>query len=100
MIVGGLSDLSDRVVNVSRMTATDAARGFSDVLNRVAAGEEIEVTRAGAPVAVIAPPRVRLMSAERFRELIATAPPPDDRFATELRELRDEVAAPEPSWPS
>ncbi|HUA04631.1 MAG TPA: type II toxin-antitoxin system prevent-host-death family antitoxin [Solirubrobacteraceae bacterium] len=82
------------------MTATDAARGFSDVLNRVAAGEEIEVTRAGAPVAVIAPPRVRLLSAERFRELIATAPPPDDEFAAELRDLRETVPAPESSWPS
>lgn len=35
------------------MTATDAARCFSEVLNRVAAGEEIEVTRSEAPVAVI-----------------------------------------------
>ena len=42
------------------MTATDAARGFSDVLNRVAAGEEVEVVRNGAPVAVIGPPKARL----------------------------------------
>ena len=82
------------------MTATNAARGFSDVLNRVAAGEEIEVTRAGAPVAVILPPKVRLLSAERFRELIATAPPPDDEFAAELQALRQTVGAPDPSWPS
>lgn len=82
------------------MTATEAARSFSDVLNRVAAGEQIEVTRAGAPVAVIAPPNVRLLSAERFRELIASAPPPDEEFAAELRALRRTVAAPEPSWPS
>src|ERR1035441_4939204 len=45
------------------MTATEAARSFSDVLNRVAAGEEIEVTRAGAPVATISPPKTRLPSA-------------------------------------
>jgi antitoxin (DNA-binding transcriptional repressor) of toxin-antitoxin stability system len=83
------------------MTATDAARGFSDVLNRVAAGEEIDVNpRRGSGCSDRPPPSARLMSAERFRELIATAPPPDDRFATELRELRDKVAAPEPSWPS
>lgn len=31
------------------MTATEAARSFSDVLNRVASGEVVEVTRSGAP---------------------------------------------------
>ena len=83
-----------------RMTATDAARAFSDVLNRVAAGEEIEVTRSGAPVAVIGPPKARLTSAESFRELIATAPGVDADFARELREIRAAVAAPDAAWPS
>jgi prevent-host-death family protein len=82
------------------MTATETARSFSDVLNRVASGEEIEVIRAGAPVAVIAPARAWLLSAERFRELIASAPPPDEQFATELRALRQTVTPPDPSWPS
>lgn len=82
------------------MTATEAARSFSDVLNRVAAGEEVEVTRAGAPVATIAPAKARLLSAERFRELIASAPAPDDEFAADLRALRQGVAAPDEPWPS
>jgi antitoxin (DNA-binding transcriptional repressor) of toxin-antitoxin stability system len=69
-----------------RMSATQAARTFSDLLNRVAAGEEVEVTRNGAPVAVIGPPKARLVSAERFRELLASAPHPDEHFARELRE--------------
>jgi prevent-host-death family protein len=85
---------------MSRMTATEAARNFSEVLNRVAAGEEVEVTRAGAAVATIAPPKVRLLPAERFRDLIATAPPPDEQFADDLRALRRTVGPPEPSWPS
>ena len=38
---------------MARMTATEVARSFSSVLNRVAAGEEIEVTRSSALVAVI-----------------------------------------------
>jgi antitoxin (DNA-binding transcriptional repressor) of toxin-antitoxin stability system len=63
------------------MTATEAARTFSDVLNRVAAGEEVEVTRSGAPVALIVLPKPKLMSAERFRLLMASAPPPDEDFA-------------------
>lgn len=83
-----------------RMTATEAARSFSEVLNRVAAGEEVEVTRSGAPVAVIAPPKARLTSAARFRELIATAPRPDTDFAADVRTIRATVAPPSDPWPS
>ncbi len=82
------------------MTATEAARSFSDVLNRVASGEVVEVTRSGAPVAVIGPPRARLISAERFQALIASAPRPDDAFAEELKAIRDGVGAPGEPWPS
>jgi prevent-host-death family protein len=82
------------------MTATDAARSFSELLNRVAGGEEIEVTRSGAAVAVISPPKSRLISAERFRELIATAPPPDAGFARDVRAARESVGPPEDAWPS
>ena len=82
------------------MTATEAARSFSELLNRVAAGEEIEVTRSGAEVAVISPPKSRLMTAERFRELIATAPLPDERFLTDVRAARESVGPPEDAWPS
>ena len=82
------------------MTATDAARNFSDVLNRVASGEEIEVIRSGAEVAVISPPKTRLMSAERFRELMATAPAPDDGFLDDVRAARESVGPPEDAWPS
>lgn len=83
-----------------RITATEAARSFSEVLNRVAAGEEIEVTRSGAAVAVISAPAQRLISAERFRELIASAPTPDEEFADDVRALRETVEAPQASWPS
>lgn len=82
------------------MTATDAARSFSEVLNRVADGERIEVTRSGAPVAVIAAPSARVISAERFRELIATAPAPDEAFSDDLRDVRRSVAEPASPWPS
>jgi antitoxin (DNA-binding transcriptional repressor) of toxin-antitoxin stability system len=82
------------------MTATDAARSFSEVLNRVADGEEIEVIRSGAPVAVISRPKATLMSAERFRALIATAPPPDPDFSADVRAARASVGTPEDAWPS
>jgi prevent-host-death family protein len=82
------------------MTATEAARSFSDVLNRVAAGEVVEVTRSGAPVAVIGPPRPGTLSAERFRALMASAPRPDDAFAVELAAARESTGTPDDPWPS
>ena len=85
---------------MTRMTATEAARSFSAVLNRVAASEEIAVTRSGADVAVISAPKSRLLSAERFREVIATAPPPDERFLEDVRAARESVGPPEDAWPS
>jgi prevent-host-death family protein len=86
---------------MARMTATDAGRSFSDVLTRVAAGEEVEVTRSGAPVAVIGPPRARSVSAARFRELIASAPRVDGDFADDLRGIRASAGpVPAESWPS
>jgi antitoxin (DNA-binding transcriptional repressor) of toxin-antitoxin stability system len=83
-----------------RMSATETARSFSKVLNRVAAGEEVEVIRSGAPVAVIGPPKTRLVSAERFRELIAAAPSPDDEFAEDVRRIRSGVGPPDEPWRS
>lgn len=85
---------------MTRMTATEAARTFSDVLNRVANGEEIEVTRSGAPVALIAPVKSQLMSAGRLRELLATVPMPDEDFAQDLKTIRSEVEPPDEPWPS
>jgi prevent-host-death family protein len=82
------------------MTATEAARSFSEVLNRVAAGEEIELTRSGAAVAVIGPPRVRLLSGARFRELLASAPSPDAEFGEDLRRVRDSAGSPGDPWGS
>jgi prevent-host-death family protein len=85
---------------VARITATDAARSFSELLNRVADGEEIEIVRSGAAVAVISPPKSRLISAERFRELIATAPAPDEGFLDDVRDARESVGPPEDAWRS
>ena len=85
---------------MARVTATEAARNFSDVLNRVGAGEEIEIIRNGAPVAVLAPPRARLLPAGRLRALLAALPSVDDAFADDLRRIREEVGPPEDPWAS
>ena len=85
---------------MARLSATEAARSFSELLNRVAAGEEIEIVRSGAAVAVIGPPRGRLVSAERFRAVLASAPPIDDSFAADLRKIRATTGQAENPWPS
>lgn len=85
---------------MARLSATEAARNFSAVLNRVAAGEELEIVRNGTVVALLGPPRRRLLSAESFRELIASAPPVDDDFAAAVRRIRDEAGPPEGHWQS
>lgn len=85
---------------MARLSATEVARNFSAVLNRVAAGEELEIVRNGTVVALLGPPRRRLLTAESFRELLNSAPPVDDDFAAELRRIRTEAGAPESPWPS
>ena len=41
-----------------------------------------------------------LAEQERYRELMQSAPPVDDDFATELREIRAKAGPVEGSWPS
>ena len=57
--------------------------------------------RNGATVARLAPPPgARLLSAERFRELMASLPPVDDDFAGDVIDARRTVGPPETPWDS
>jgi prevent-host-death family protein len=87
---------------VTRITATEAARSFSEVLTRVSQGEEIEVTRNGATVAVIGPPtkKRRLVPAEDLRALLSSLPPVDEDFVRDLEQIRRESGFPGSAWPS
>ena len=80
------------------MTAAEAGRTFSDVLNRVAAGEEVESTRSGVPVAVIGQPKARPVTAKRFRELMASAPRVDPEIDGDLRAVRKSAGPPRDPW--
>ncbi len=81
---------------MAKLTATEASRSFSEVLTRVSEGEEIEVTRNGATVAVIGPPtrKKQFVSAEEFRTLIESLPPIDDDFVRDLEQIRRESGFP------
>jgi prevent-host-death family protein len=85
---------------VGKLTATEVARNFSEVLNRVASGEEIEITRNGAIVAVLKRPRPQWLSATEMLELIDSLPPLDDEFRAALLQARKEIGPPEDPWPS
>lgn len=82
------------------MTATQAARSFSQVLNRVAAGEEIEVSRNGAPVAIIRPARRGGIPMTEFLELIgAGAGTLDENFRRDAEAI-ELFSYPEDPWES
>lgn len=84
-----------------RLSATEVARSFSAVVNRVGAGEEIEVVRNGVPVIEMRPAGSGgMVSADSWRELIASAPPVDDAFAGDIQAARKDFGPPSGAWPS
>jgi len=84
-----------------RLSATEVSRQFSTVVNRVGAGEEIEVMRNGVPVMQMRPPSTgHLVSATRWRELMASAPSPDEDFARDVEAGREAIGPPSGAWPS
>lgn len=64
------------------VTATEASRRFSELLDAIEAGETVTVTRGNRPVAEIRPARRR--TGRDLRDAIAQIPPPDDRFAADI----------------
>lgn len=73
----------------SRISATDAARTFSDLLDRVRdRGEVFVVERGGEPVCRIAPVAGgRGFTAADLLALLAAAPPPDPAYLDTVEEL-------------
>jgi len=78
---------------MTRISATEASRNFSDILNRAQyRGESFEVMRAGEVVARIEPARPREMTVGEFRKLWAERArlDPEDaiQFEKDLAEIR------------
>ncbi len=78
------------------MTATEASRHFSDLLDAVERGETISIVRGNHPVAEIGPARQR--TGADLRAALADVPPPDDAFGRDIAEavalLNSEVGDP------
>lgn len=78
------------------MTATEASRHFSDLLDAVERGETIMIVRGSHPVAEIGPAHRR--TGADLRAALAGVPPPDEEFSRHIAEavtlLRSEVIDP------
>ena len=86
---------------MTRLTATEVARKFSQVVSRVGAGEEVEVVRNGVPIVQMRPAKGRqVVSAERWRELMDSAPGVDEDFESNVVAGREDIGPPSAAWPS
>lgn len=64
------------------MTATEASRNFSDLLDAIERGETITITRGSQPVAEIGPPHRR--TGTDLRAALEGIEPPDERFVEDI----------------
>jgi prevent-host-death family protein len=69
-------------VGVRTITATEASRKFSDLLDAIERGESVTVTRGNRPVAEIRPARRR--TGRDLRAALSATTPPDERFADDI----------------
>jgi prevent-host-death family protein len=84
----------------SRITATAAARGFSELLNRVRyRGEEFIIERGGEPVGRLVPVHPPYSTLARLVEALKTAPRADKRFFDDLEALhKKQPPMPKSPW--
>lgn len=69
------------------ISETQAARTFSDLLNRVCYhGEEFVVEREGEPVCMISPVKPLLCTGAELSALLTSLPKPDPAFWDEVEE--------------
>jgi prevent-host-death family protein len=84
-----------------RITATEAARTFSDLLNRVRyRGEAFVVERAGEPVCRIVPAGAPQRTVGDLVHLLREIPRPDEEYLSAVEELaKRQPAMPKTPWP-
>lgn len=68
--------------SVRTMTATEASRNFSDLLDAIERGETVTITRGRHVVAEIRPARRR--TGADLRAALENIPPPDDQFTGDI----------------
>jgi prevent-host-death family protein len=84
-----------------RMTATEVSRNFSSVINRVDAGEAIEIVRNGRPIAELrAPSKPRAISESAWDRLVERLSMIDEDYAHDVQESRSRLGPPVSKWPT
>lgn len=78
---------------MTRVNLADAKAHLSELLNRVEAGETVEILRRGKPVAQLVPVKKakKPIDIEQLRALVASQTPPDEPVdsGTFIRNMRD-----------
>lgn len=92
----GLSDLEVNLIIryslcMRTVTATEASRHFSELLDAVERGETVTIMRGNHPVAEIGPARRR--TGADLRAALADTTPPDDAFARSISEAMSMVTS-------
>jgi prevent-host-death family protein len=83
---------------LKQLSATDAARRFSEVLDQVEqSGESVVIVRHGRAVATIGPAGVG--TGKALKEVLR-AHRPDPDLSDEVRELREFVGPAQDRWPA
>lgn len=67
---------------VRTVSATEASRHFSDLLDAIEAGESVAVARGNRRIAEIRP--IPRRSGRDLRTALEAVPPPDDAFAADI----------------
>jgi len=86
----------------ARISATEAARSFSDLLNRVRyGGDSFVVERGGEPICLISPVGPPRRTARELATLLREAPKPDRGFAEAVEQAtRGQPQLPGTAWES
>ena len=72
----------------SRISATDAVRSFSELMNRIRyRGESFIVERGGKPICEILPARPPQFSGAELAQLLRSLPKPDSEYLADLEDL-------------
>lgn len=85
----------------TRVSATEAARSFSDLLNRIRyRGEEFVVERAGEPICRMTPAApTKMLSLRELAALLREVPKADPGFASDVRRAaRGQGRPPRSPW--
>jgi antitoxin (DNA-binding transcriptional repressor) of toxin-antitoxin stability system len=84
----------------TRVSATEAARKFSEILNRVAyKGESFIVERGGRPVCEISPPSKKGISTKELVEFLKSVHYPDKGYFRTLEKItRDQPKVAPSPW--